>query len=68
MSKESNSSSGIGFFGALTLLFIGLKLTNVIDWPWWIVLAPIYGPLVIIIIILLLAALYTIIKVKIFGK
>ena len=25
---------GIGFFGLLTILFIGLKLTNVIDWPW----------------------------------
>lgn len=24
----------------LTLLFIGLKLTNFIDWSWWLVLAP----------------------------
>ena len=25
----------------LTILFIGLKLGNVIDWSWWLVLAPI---------------------------
>jgi hypothetical protein len=24
----------------LTILFIGLKLTNVIDWSWWWVLSP----------------------------
>jgi hypothetical protein len=30
--KSSGSSGGIGFFGALTLLFIGLKLGGVINW------------------------------------
>jgi len=34
--------NGIGFFGALTILFIGLKLTLVIDWSWWLVLLPMY--------------------------
>ena len=29
----------------LTLLFVGLKLTNYIDWSWWWVLAPIWVPL-----------------------
>lgn len=27
----------------LTVLFIGLKLTGVIDWSWWWVTAPIWG-------------------------
>jgi hypothetical protein len=39
MSKTKNSS-GIGFTGMLTILFIGLKLSNVIDWSWWWVLSP----------------------------
>jgi len=39
MSNE-NSSGGIGFFGLLTILFIGLKLCNVITWSWWFVLSP----------------------------
>ena len=28
------------FTNALTLLFIGLKLANYIDWSWWLVLSP----------------------------
>lgn len=35
----------IGFLGLLGLLFIGLKLGGAIDWPWWWVLAPLWGPL-----------------------
>ena len=37
---EKVSSGGIGFCGALTILFIGLKLGNVINWSWWWVLSP----------------------------
>lgn len=39
------SASGIGFFGLLTIVFIVLKLTHVIDWSWWYVLAPVLWPL-----------------------
>ena len=42
MSKESSSSSGIGFVGLLTILFIALKLTGHITWSWWWVLSPIW--------------------------
>ena len=49
MSNSSSSSSGIGFFGLLTVLFIGLKLTNVITWSWWLVLMPLYGPALLLI-------------------
>lgn len=35
MANNKETSGGLTFFGALTLLFIGLKLGNVIDWPWW---------------------------------
>jgi len=32
---------GISLFAiGLTILFIGLKLTDQIDWSWWLVLAP----------------------------
>lgn len=52
MSKESNTNSGgVGFLGLLTILFIGLKLTNHIDWSWWWVFAPCWGPLAIVIAI-----------------
>lgn len=43
MSNTSSSSSGgIGFFGLLTIVFIVLKLTDTIDWPWVWVLAPLW--------------------------
>lgn len=43
MSRSSSSSSGgITFLGALTILFIGLKLTNNIDWSWLWVLSPLW--------------------------
>lgn len=40
MDKVNINFSFPGFFGLLTLLFIGLKLGNVIDWSWWAVLSP----------------------------
>jgi len=36
------------FLYALTILFIGLKLTNYIDWSWFWVLFPLYGGLALI--------------------
>lgn len=57
MSESAKISSGIGFTGLLTVLFIGLKLTNVINWSWWWVLSPLwidFALIIIIIIVLLL--------------
>ena len=56
MSSSSSSSSGISFTGALTILFIGLKLTNVITWSWWWVLSPLWISLSIVVFILLIFA------------
>ena len=42
---SSSSSGGVGFFGLLLLLFVGLKLTGFIGWSWWWVLCPFWAPL-----------------------
>ena len=42
MEKKTETRVGLGFAEALTLLFIGLKLCKVIDWPWLWVLSPIW--------------------------
>ena len=47
MSDGNTSSSGIGFIGLLTILFIGLKLGEVITWSWWLVLLPLYGSVIL---------------------
>ena len=54
MSKTSSSSStGIGFTGLLTIVFITLKLTDFIDWSWWWVLSPIWISLLLVIVFLI---------------
>jgi len=56
MSENNNTNyGGIGFTGLLTIVFIVLKLTHVINWSWWWVLAPTLIPLGLIVIILLIA-------------
>ena len=45
----------MNFMPLLALLFIGLKLTNYIDWSWWLVTAPLYIPAIIVISIWSLA-------------
>jgi len=54
--STTTETGGIGFFGLLTVLFIGLKLTNYIDWSWWWVLAPIWMPFTIGLVVLLLVS------------
>ena len=49
-------SGGIGVLGLLGVLFVGLKLTNFIDWSWWLVLLPFYGVLALMVGFLLVAA------------
>ena len=54
MKKKSTGVSGLGFIEALTLLFIGLKLTGHIVWPWLWVLSPMWITLSIALVLALL--------------
>ncbi|ANK59833.1 hypothetical protein [Loigolactobacillus backii] len=40
--NEKHTFGGIGFIGLLTIVFITLKLTHVINWSWRGVLSPIW--------------------------
>lgn len=51
MRQQSNNSGGIGFVGFLTILFIGLKLTNHIAWSWWWVLSPLWISAIVLIVV-----------------
>lgn len=50
MSESNHGNAGIGFSGLLLLLFIALKLTNVIEWSWLWVLSPVWIPFVLILV------------------
>jgi len=52
-------SGGVGFTGLLAILFIGLKLGNIINWPWLWVLAPLWIPVAIILGVIILALFLT---------
>lgn len=43
MQKTVCVSNGIGVFGLLGVLFVGLKLCDVIDWSWWFVTLPFWA-------------------------
>ena len=51
---ENKTNNGIGFVGALQIVFIVLKLTKVINWSWLWVLSPawISAALVMLIIVI----------------
>lgn len=58
--KNNTTSGGIGFTGVLTIVFIVLKLLDVIKWSWWWVLSPIwisFGIALVIIFIPLVVAI-----------
>jgi len=43
MTVTVKTSGGLGFFGLLTLLLIGLKLTHIIELSWLWVFSPLWG-------------------------
>ena len=55
MSNDLNFiKTGPGIVPMLTVLFIGLKLTNFIEWSWWWVLSPLWIAFSILFIVFLL--------------
>lgn len=51
---KNNMNGGLGFFGLLQILFIGLKLTDYISWSWWTIFIPAYIWFVLLIILFFL--------------
>ncbi len=58
MEVEKTSSGGLGFFGALTIAFIVLKLIGEIDWSWLWVLAPLWIPTLLVLGFLFIIVLF----------
>jgi hypothetical protein len=58
--SKSESSGGISVLGLLGVLFVALKLTGYIDWPWIWVIAPFWGGFALIFIIMMLAGVVVI--------
>ena len=41
-SQQSGGRRGLGVLGVLQIVFVVLKITNLITWSWWLVLLPIW--------------------------
>lgn len=48
--EHKSSNNSIGFFGLLQVIFITLKVLNLIDWSWWMVFSPTWISLLIVIL------------------
>lgn len=58
--RENNTSGRIGFTGLLTIVFIVLKLTKVINWSWLWVLSPLWISLALTLLIIIIIILSSI--------
>lgn len=54
---KENASGGIGLMGVLFIVFLVLKLTHTINWSWWWVTIPLWGPVALFLGVLGLLAL-----------
>lgn len=62
--SNKTESGGVTFLGLLTILFIGLKLTHCIDWPWIWVLSPMWIGAAVAVLILAIVLVVALIKDK----
>lgn len=62
MKNEQVASNGLGLGTVLFIVFLILKLINVIDWSWWWVTAPLWIPIGLEIKIFIVTALVIIAK------
>jgi hypothetical protein len=57
--NKTTVNGGIGFVGLLTIVFIALRLTGYITWPWIWVLAPLWiGVIFWVLIIVIVIAFF----------
>ncbi|MGB3160374.1 MAG: hypothetical protein WBA84_03910 [Carnobacterium sp.] len=53
----AKSRSGLGLLDVLGIIFITLKVLGLINWSWWLVLAPFWATLTIVVLLLIVLAL-----------
>lgn len=56
--------NGIGFLSLLGLAFIILKLVGVINWSWWLVLLPLYIPVISVLVLLIFLGIIIFCSIK----
>ena len=62
MEDKNNIRCGISFLELLAIVFIALKLMGYIHWSWWLVLSPLWFPIIPIILLVLVLIIIEIFK------
>lgn len=65
MEENKKFSVPMGGFSLCNMMFIAflvLKLCHVIDWSWWWITAPLWGPVALVIVVSVIAVLVMIRK------
>lgn len=57
-----STGGGIGLAGVVTVVFVILKLTGLIGWSWWWVLAPLWIGAGLWLLVTIVAALVLVVK------
>lgn len=65
--NNTGAAGGLSFYGLLTIAFIVLKLTGVIDWSWLWVLAPAWIPAAIAIAVILVVLVVVLVEARKYG-
>lgn len=58
----ANNAGGMSIAGLLGVVFIVLKLTHVIAWSWWLVLAPFWIPALIGVVAFIVIVVVAVVK------
>lgn len=59
--------TGLGFWEVLQIVLIALKLIGIIQWSWWLVLAPTWISLVAVVSMLIAGGIYLVLTLAAKG-
>lgn len=65
--KSMENNNGLSFSAIVFIVLLTLKLSNVIDWSWWLITLPLWWWIPLILLIVIFAIVITLFE-KIVGK
>lgn len=66
--QDSTRAANTIIFGAMGIVFVTLKLCHVIDWSWWWVTAPFWGPAAAVLAMLFVVVASVFLYERIWGR
>lgn len=51
--KDKNKSTGTSVATVIQIIFIVLKVAKLVDWSWWVVLAPTWFTLIVTVLLMI---------------